>query len=69
MIHFFVVICLCEQSSVCAKIMEKLGQSEVESRQRQVIIIGQDSFYRNLTPEEHHRAVRGNFNFDHPGKH
>ncbi|PVD22545.1 hypothetical protein C0Q70_18361 [Pomacea canaliculata] len=46
--------------------MEKLGQSEVESRQRQVIIIGQDSFYRNLTPEEHHRAVRGNFNFDHP---
>ncbi|KAK7478448.1 hypothetical protein BaRGS_00030294 [Batillaria attramentaria] len=54
------------KSSVCAKIMDQLGQAEVDRRQRQVCIISQDSFYRNLTPEEHQRAIRGNFNFDHP---
>lgn len=54
------------KSSVCAKIMEQLGQAAVDSRQRQVCIISQDSFYRNLAPDEHQRAIRGNFNFDHP---
>ena len=47
--------------------MVQLGQADVDSRQRQVCIISQDSFYRNLSPEEHQLAVRGNFNFDHPG--
>ncbi|XP_070177120.1 uridine-cytidine kinase 2-B-like isoform X2 [Littorina saxatilis] len=54
------------KTSVCAKIMEQLGQAAVESRSRQVCIISQDAFYRNLNPEEHQRAIRGNFNFDHP---
>ncbi|KAL8562413.1 Uridine-cytidine kinase 2-B [Nucella lapillus] len=54
------------KSSVCSKIMEQLGQAQVDNHQRQVYIISQDSFYRNLTPEEHQRAVAGKFNFDHP---
>ncbi|XP_076436413.1 LOW QUALITY PROTEIN: uridine-cytidine kinase 2-B-like [Babylonia areolata] len=54
------------KSSVCSKIMEQLGQAQVDNRQRQVYIISQDSFYRNLSAEEHQRAVAGKFNFDHP---
>ena len=48
--------------------MVQLGQAEVDSRQRQVFIISQDSFYRNLSPEEHQLALQGKFNFDHPGE-
>ncbi|XP_062571320.1 uridine-cytidine kinase 2-like isoform X1 [Saccostrea cucullata] len=54
------------KSSVCAKIMQQLGQDDVDHRQRQVVIINQDTFYRPLTPEENARALKGEFNFDHP---
>ncbi|XP_061164035.1 uridine-cytidine kinase 2-like isoform X2 [Saccostrea echinata] len=54
------------KSSVCAKIMQQLGQDDVDHRQRQVVIINQDTFYRPLTPEENIRALKGEFNFDHP---
>ncbi|XP_050389550.1 uridine-cytidine kinase 2 [Patella vulgata] len=54
------------KSSVCAKIMDQLGQAGVDHRQRQVVIISQDAFYKNLTPEQDVRAKRGEFNFDHP---
>ena len=47
--------------------MEQLDQDRVESDQRRVVIIGQDSFYRELSPEEAEDAKVGNFNFDHPG--
>lgn len=50
------------KSSVCARIMEKLGRAH----KRQVIAIPQDAFYRNLTEEESKKASRGEFNFDHP---
>lgn len=59
---------MCYQSSVCNKIMEQLGQTDVDHRQRQVIIINQDAFYRLLDPEDVIRATKGEFNFDHPGK-
>ncbi|XP_033732763.1 uridine-cytidine kinase 2-like [Pecten maximus] len=54
------------KSSVCAKIMQQLGQTEVDDNQRQVVIISQDSFYRSLNEDEKRRALRGEFNFDHP---
>ncbi|KAF7268807.1 hypothetical protein GWI33_018154 [Rhynchophorus ferrugineus] len=54
------------KSTVCKRIMEKLGQAEVDSKQRQVVCISQDSFYRELTPSEISKAERGQFNFDHP---
>ena len=47
--------------------MEQLDQDRVESDQRRVVIISQDSFYRELSPEEAEDAKVGNFNFDHPG--
>ncbi|KAK0404119.1 hypothetical protein QR680_017298 [Steinernema hermaphroditum] len=49
------------KSSVCARIMDLLGPNN-----RRVISISQDSFYRNLAQEENQRALRGDFNFDHP---
>uniref|UniRef100_A0A3Q3QU96 Phosphoribulokinase/uridine kinase domain-containing protein n=3 Tax=Monopterus albus TaxID=43700 RepID=A0A3Q3QU96_MONAL len=54
------------KSSVCNKIMELLGQNEIDHHQRQVAILSQDSFYRVLTPEQKAKALRGQFNFDHP---
>jgi len=49
------------KSTVCEKIMEKLG-----SGSDQVMILSQESFYRELTVHEIARARQGMFNFDHP---
>nr|CAG4643912.1 EOG090X050I [Lepidurus arcticus] len=54
------------KSTVCSKIMEKLGQDEMDHHQRQVVCISQDSFYRELNPTEILKASKGSFNFDHP---
>ncbi|XP_017047082.1 uridine-cytidine kinase isoform X1 [Drosophila ficusphila] len=54
------------KSTVCKKIMEALGQAEMDHTQRQVVSISQDSFYRELTPAEKAKAQKGLFNFDHP---
>ncbi|XP_008324042.1 uridine-cytidine kinase 1 [Cynoglossus semilaevis] len=54
------------KSTVCAKIMELLGQNKVEHRQRKVGIISQDCFYKVLTPEQKAKALKGQYNFDHP---
>ncbi|CAH0559347.1 unnamed protein product [Brassicogethes aeneus] len=54
------------KSTVCKRIMEKLGQVDMDQAQRQVICISQDSFYRELTPTEISKAEKGQFNFDHP---
>ncbi|XP_030624438.1 uridine-cytidine kinase 1 [Chanos chanos] len=54
------------KSTVCAKIMELLGQNKVDHRQRKVAIVSQDSFYRVLTPEQKAKALKGQYNFDHP---
>ncbi|XP_074178408.1 uridine-cytidine kinase 2 isoform X1 [Rhinolophus sinicus] len=54
------------KSSVCAKIVQLLGQNEVDYRQKQVVILSQDSFYRVLTAEQKAKALKGQFNFDHP---
>ncbi|XP_045074414.1 uridine-cytidine kinase 1-like isoform X1 [Coregonus clupeaformis] len=54
------------KSTVCAKIMELLGQNKVDHRQRKVAIVSQDSFYRVLTPDQKAKALKGHYNFDHP---
>ncbi|XP_036384670.1 uridine-cytidine kinase 1 [Megalops cyprinoides] len=54
------------KSTVCAKIMELLGQNKVDHRQRKVVIVSQDSFYRVLTSEQKSKALKGQYNFDHP---
>ncbi|XP_065346885.1 uridine-cytidine kinase isoform X1 [Cloeon dipterum] len=54
------------KSTVCKRIMEKLGIDNVAYMQRQVVCISQDSFYRELNEDEKVRALKGNFNFDHP---
>jgi len=54
------------KSSVCKKLMEKLGQDEMSNVEKQVVSLSQDSFYRELTPSEIVRASKGMFNFDHP---
>lgn len=46
--------------------MEKLGQVDMDQKQRQVVCVSQDSFYRELTPSEKTKAEKGLFNFDHP---
>ncbi|OCT85447.1 hypothetical protein XELAEV_18023614mg [Xenopus laevis] len=53
-------------SSVCSKIVQLLGQNEVDHHQKQVVMLSQDSFYRILTPEQKSKALKGQFNFDHP---
>nr|CAD7446725.1 unnamed protein product [Timema bartmani] len=53
-------------STVCKRIMEKLGQADMVHAERQVVCISQDSFYRELSPQEKIRAEKGMFNFDHP---
>ncbi|XP_032883924.1 uridine-cytidine kinase 2 isoform X2 [Amblyraja radiata] len=54
------------KSSVCTKIVQLLGQNEIDHHKRQVVIVSQDSFYRVLTPEQKGKAMKGQFNFDHP---
>lgn len=47
--------------------MELLGQNKVDHRQRKVVIVSQDCFYKVLTPEQKAKALKGQYNFDHPG--
>lgn len=54
------------KSTVCTTLVEKLGQSEVNAEEKQVVILSQDSFYRELNPSEQAKAMKGTFNFDHP---
>ena len=55
------------QTSVCQNIMEQLGQANLDSHQKQVVMVSQDSFYKNLTEEQSECADAGEYNFDHPG--
>ncbi|KAM5298701.1 uridine-cytidine kinase 1 isoform 2-T2 [Ctenodactylus gundi] len=46
--------------------MELLGQNEVDHRQRKLVILSQDRFYKVLTSEQKAKALKGQYNFDHP---
>lgn len=52
------------KTTVCRKIMEKLGQAN--RGQPRVVVICQDSFYRRFNEKEIKSASVGLFNFDHP---
>jgi len=54
------------KSTVCKRLMEKLGQNEMSNVEKQVVSLSQDSFYRELNPSEIAKANKGMFNFDHP---
>ncbi|XP_006834953.1 PREDICTED: uridine-cytidine kinase 1 isoform X2 [Chrysochloris asiatica] len=54
------------KSTVCEKIMELLGQSKVDQQQRKLVILSQDRFYKVLTAEQKAKALKGQYNFDHP---
>lgn len=54
------------KTTVCQKIINEIGKSAVSSIQRKVAIISQDSFYRELNPEEQVLAASDRYNFDHP---
>lgn len=55
-----------KKSTVCLKIVEQLGQAEISVSQRKVVTIAQDSFYKQLSPEESKKAAKGMYDFDHP---
>ena len=48
--------------------MESLGQHDLDSKEKQVVIINQDSFYCDLTEDQRKEAALGDYNFDHPGQ-
>ena len=54
------------KTTVCAKLIETLGQNEMSIMEKEVVSLSQDSFYRELTPKEITKAEKGMFNFDHP---
>jgi len=54
------------KSTVCKKIMERLGKEYLVHSQSRVVLIAQDAFYRPLSEAESLKAQRGEFNFDHP---
>lgn len=55
------ILFVCSQSTVCEKIMELLGQNEVDHRQRKLVILSQDRFYKVLTTEQKAKALKGQY--------
>ncbi|KAA6393390.1 MAG: uridine kinase [Streblomastix strix] len=54
------------KTSFCEKVIEYLDRHRI-AQPGQVVIITQDCFYRNLTPEEQNLAAHSDFDFDSPG--
>jgi len=55
------------KTTVCEKIMEAVHGSELEmGHEKNIVVISEDSFYRELDNKESVQAERGLFNFDHP---
>ena len=56
------------KSTVCDKIMEAvIGSNHEPGKERNITALSQDSFYRELNEKESILAMKGLFNFDHPG--
>ena len=53
---------------MCNRVIEELNQSENSSNPNAVVVVSQDSFYKDLSPHEKDLAKVGEYNFDHPGK-
>lgn len=54
------------KTTVCERIIEKLGQGQIENHDKKVICISQDSFYKDIDEKDKLRAEKGLYNFDHP---
>ena len=54
------------KTEVCSAIVEKVKQDKELAGENKIILISQESFYRELTLEEQEKADNGMFNFDHP---
>ena len=55
------------KSTVCQKIVEALQPKEGnEHRSNRVAVIAMENFYRPKTAEQREKALRGNYNLDHP---
>jgi len=73
--QFRVAVCVVEcetvtvfQSTVCKKIVEALERSSCDKEIRQHIeVLSQECFYRELSDQQKHLALKGQVNFDHPG--
>lgn len=55
------------KSTVCDRIMEAVIGHAESGKERNIVALSQDSFYRELDEKESLQASRGLFNFDHPG--
>ncbi|KAH7817547.1 Uridine kinase [Monocercomonoides exilis] len=54
------------KTTICQSVISYLKNHQIVSPTQRVCLLSQDSFYRNLTPEESERALRQDFNFDSP---
>lgn len=54
------------QSSVCSKIVEVLDRSN--AKQKHIVTVSMDLFYKDLSDDEVELAKSGNYNFDHPSE-
>jgi len=54
------------KTTVCEKIMEAVHGSEEMGHEKNIVVISEDSFYRELDNKESVQAEKGMFNFDHP---
>eukprot|EP00091_Calanus_sinicus_P014936 TRINITY_DN32726_c0_g1_i1.p1 TRINITY_DN32726_c0_g1~~TRINITY_DN32726_c0_g1_i1.p1 ORF type:complete len:101 (-),score=15.20 TRINITY_DN32726_c0_g1_i1:91-393(-) len=48
------------KSTVCEKLMEKLGQNEMNNVEKQVVHLAQDSFYKELDSQEIDKSKQRN---------
>lgn len=55
------------QSTVCERIIGALEQNGLDRHHRRVEVISQECFYRTLDENERQLAIKGQFDFDHPG--
>ena len=54
------------KTEVCESIMKSVMNGMSPETGQNIVLISQESFYRNLTTEEQGQSDKGMFNFDHP---
>jgi uridine kinase len=54
------------KSTVCQKIVEALQPKDDVNQTSRVAVIAMENFYKPKTVEQREKALRGNYNLDHP---
>lgn len=54
------------KSTVCQKIVDGLQTKENPKASNRVAVIAMENFYKPKTVEQREKALRGNYNLDHP---